>query len=87
MPAQELLVAEGVQLTLDVEQIISTPGLRVNCDRCGEEIMNAREVRRNGAILCRHCNGDIYFRSIPDALPVRTAEELELGTSNGSGRL
>jgi formylmethanofuran dehydrogenase subunit E len=82
MPAGELLLAESVQLTLDLEEIISKPGLRVNCDRCGEEIINAREVRRDGAILCRHCDGDIYFRSIPDPLPIRALANFKLETSN-----
>ncbi|MDQ3930674.1 MAG: FmdE family protein, partial [Chloroflexota bacterium] len=43
MPTPELLRAEEVRLTLSLEEIISQPGLRVNCEQCGEEIMNARE--------------------------------------------
>lgn len=82
MPAGELLAAEPVQLTLDLKAIISRPGVRVNCEVCGEEIINAREVHRDGAVLCRHCDGDIYFRSLPDSPASRAIETFNLGTSN-----
>ncbi|MCA9913987.1 MAG: TraR/DksA C4-type zinc finger protein, partial [Anaerolineae bacterium] len=35
--------------------IISRPGVRVNCDLCGEEILNEREVHLGGQTLCRAC--------------------------------
>ncbi len=62
MPAQELLAAEPVTLTVSLAAIISQHGLRVTCNRCGEDIINQREVRRNGEILCRACVGDAYYQ-------------------------
>jgi len=61
MPDEELFIVQQVSLTLDIQKIISTPGLRVACDRCGEEILNQREVLRDRLTLCRYCAGDIYY--------------------------
>jgi formylmethanofuran dehydrogenase subunit E len=58
MPADELLRSEWVTLNLSLDAIISKPGLRVLCDDCGEEVMNAREVVGDGCTLCRSCAGD-----------------------------
>lgn len=55
MPAEKLLLVTDVQLVTPVEQIVSRPNLRVNCDLCGEEILNEREIRQNGLILCQPC--------------------------------
>jgi formylmethanofuran dehydrogenase subunit E len=67
MPDDELLVVQPVQLAVSLDKIISKPGLRVRCDRCGEEISNEREVLRNGLTLCRACAGDSYY-TIPEGL-------------------
>lgn len=61
MPAEELLVAQTVQLRLPIAEIVSRPGLKAHCDFCGEEVMNGREVAREGATLCRACAGEAYY--------------------------
>ncbi len=61
MPAAELLVWEEVSLNTPVGQIVSRAGLRVNCESCGEEIINEREVTVDGRVLCRACAGDGYY--------------------------
>ncbi len=63
MPDEEMLTIEEVFLKTSIEQIVSRPGMRVNCDICGEEIMNERETLRDGLILCQSCAGDGYYRS------------------------
>ncbi len=65
MPAQELLRIYPVTLALDLEELISRPGVRVNCEECGEEIMNEREVILEEMILCRACAGEEYYFSAP----------------------
>lgn len=69
MPDEEMFTVMEVQLTTSLEEIVSRPGIRVNCDVCGEEIMNQREVRQNGVTLCRACAGDPYYY-VPVYLPV-----------------
>ena len=61
MPEAEMFTVQMVTLNVPVEQIISRPGMRVCCNICGDEIMNEREVRQNGLILCQACaNGGYY---------------------------
>jgi formylmethanofuran dehydrogenase subunit E len=70
MPDEELLSVQTVRLTVDLDAIISRPGLRVTCACCGEEIMNEREVARGGQTLCRACAGqDSYYNLKPGREP------------------
>lgn len=62
MPDGEMLTLQEVVLNHSIEQIVSQPGMRVNCAGCGEEIMNEREVRSNGLIFCASCAGLGYYR-------------------------
>lgn len=57
----DLLVVRDVSLSVPVERILSRPEVRVNCDLCGEEIINERELIQNGQILCRSCAGNGYY--------------------------
>ncbi len=63
MSDKEMFTITEVQLAASIEQIISRPGLRVNCDVCGEEIMNEREVHQNGLTLCRACAHGGYYHA------------------------
>ena len=61
MPDDELLAVQPVRLTPSVKTLISRAGVRVNCDRCGEEIINEREQRVGEAVLCIACAGGSYY--------------------------
>ena len=61
MPTSELLRAQAVTLTLPLRDIISQPGLRVPCEECGEEVMNARETVAGGRVMCQGCGGEAYY--------------------------
>lgn len=69
MPVTELLNAREVTLAISLEMLISQPGLRVVCERCGEDIINGREVARGGATLCRACAGERYCTDVAATLP------------------
>ncbi|HVC33936.1 MAG TPA: FmdE family protein [Chloroflexota bacterium] len=77
MSDDDLLTWQEVILTTPVATIVSQPGLRVPCDRCGEDVMNGREVVRDGTILCRPCAGVAYYRvpgrDLPPGLTGRRA--------------
>jgi formylmethanofuran dehydrogenase subunit E len=60
-PASELLVAREVTLTVSLKSIISKPGHRVACDCCGEDILNEREIAKEGRTLCISCAGESYY--------------------------
>ncbi len=70
MPDADLLVIQPVCLSERVAQIISRPGVRVNCSQCGEEIINEREIVRGETVLCRGCAGMAYYRTSRDSSPI-----------------
>lgn len=61
MPANMLLALQPVRLSKPLEAILSKPGRKAFCHLCGEEIINEREVIRNGQVLCRACDGEAYY--------------------------
>lgn len=65
MPEIELFSFHEVTLDPSLEAIISRPGVRKRCARCGEEIINERQVFANGANLCKTCAGIGYYRMKP----------------------
>jgi len=64
MPDEELFFIEEVQLTTPIKEIISRAGVRVNCDICGEEIINEREILIGNQLLCKKCYGTSYYQII-----------------------
>ncbi len=77
MPEAELLWIEQVVLTTPIEVIVSRAGLRVNCEGCGEEIINAREVHVGERILCRACAGTGYYQSVAPTLPSEAVTNIQ----------
>lgn len=61
MPESELFSFQEVDLQPSLAAVISRPGLRAKCARCGEEIINERQVLKDGQVLCRTCAGDGYY--------------------------
>lgn len=61
MPDEQLFSFQWVRLIRPVQALISRPGKRAVCDRCGEEIMNEREVYLGDLTLCRSCAGEPYY--------------------------
>lgn len=65
LPDEEMFTMQEVILNTSIEQIISRPGVRVNCDVCGEEIMNDREIHQQGLVLCHACAHGGYYQLAP----------------------
>jgi len=61
MSDEELLTVQSVQLTADIKAIVSHAGIRTLCEICQEEIINEREVTRNGQQICLYCAGEQYY--------------------------
>ena len=77
MPTLELLSVQPVHLNTPLEKIISRPGRKAICDRCGEEILNEREVLWENLTLCKTCAGQSYYTPIPGE-PLRFSIQKEL---------
>jgi formylmethanofuran dehydrogenase subunit E len=61
MPVDELLTVQPVQLVLSAKAIVSRP-VRTACARCGEEIINEREVLVDGQPYCLACTYGGYYQ-------------------------
>jgi formylmethanofuran dehydrogenase subunit E len=61
IPDDELFNIQEITLSFSVKDVLSRPDWRVICEQCGEEIINEREVERDGQTLCRVCAGDSYY--------------------------
>ncbi len=64
MPDELLLSFEWVKLSKPVAAIVSRASARAICEKCGEEIINEREVERDDEKLCRSCAGGGYYCKI-----------------------
>ncbi len=64
IPDNELLNVQPVRLNVPLAEIISKPGRKSECMQCGEEIINGREISKDGLVLCRACAGDGYYQLI-----------------------
>ncbi len=62
MPEQELFSFQQVELTTPASVIVSRQAARAVCSRCGEEVINGREVILGGEVLCRMCAYGGYYR-------------------------
>lgn len=70
MPDHQMFTMVSVRLNTPHETLVSRSGLRVNCDLCGEEIMNEREVKKDGLHLCLACAGESYYSALPSIIEV-----------------
>jgi len=61
MPDEEMFQCHEVFLNPSLETLLSKPNARVNCEYCGEEIINERQVFVNGTQLCHTCANEGYY--------------------------
>ncbi|MDQ6672396.1 MAG: FmdE family protein [Chloroflexota bacterium] len=61
MPATELLASRSVTIKMPSSAFLNADSERVTCGACGEEIMNRRQVIRDGLVVCRACAGPSYL--------------------------
>jgi len=57
--------ANARRLAAEYADIVSSPGVWTNCQVCGEEIINEREVVLEDSVLCRSCAGFSYYTLLP----------------------
>jgi formylmethanofuran dehydrogenase subunit E len=73
IPDELLLDWQRVELTVSVKRVIGQAGKRVVCERCGEEVINQREILRQGAVLCKSCAEESYFHFVEQIIQLETA--------------
>lgn len=62
LPAEAMFGQREVRLNFDLDAMVGRHGPRTVCAQCGEEILNQRELERDGQTLCRSCAGESYWR-------------------------
>jgi formylmethanofuran dehydrogenase subunit E len=64
IPDEELFKVEAVRVNLKPEDLPGKPLSRVKCERCGESVMDSREILLGGRILCRACANGAYYEKL-----------------------
>lgn len=64
MPTDALFSWQHVELVPSVDTLLGRPHVRVDCQNCGEEVVNEREVRVEGRTLCPACAQGAYYRAV-----------------------
>ncbi len=64
IPDEELFKFQEIVLDPPLEYLISKPSARVQCDLCGEEVINERQVLAGARVLCRTCAQLGYYESL-----------------------
>ena len=62
MPDEELFNFQWVDLVTPADVIISHQNARAICSKCGEEIINERELVVEGSVFCKTCVNGGYYR-------------------------
>ncbi len=63
-PDEELFKIQKVQVNLPEEDLPGPPRHRTTCERCGEGIMDHREIIVNDETLCKSCAEGAYYSPI-----------------------
>jgi formylmethanofuran dehydrogenase subunit E len=64
MPAEELLEWQDLGRSDTADALaLRQPAARVTCARCGEEVLNGREVVVESRVVCRPCAGQVCFEA------------------------
>jgi len=82
MPDEELFRFQEVLLNPSLESLLSKPNVRANCEYCGEEIINERQVAVNGTQLCRTCANEGYYLLKPILTELTLSKEVVIAHQN-----
>jgi len=68
IPEEELLWIKEVEVTLRPEDLPGKPLRTCLCGKCGEKIMDGREVEDNGQLICRPCHQQSHYYRVIQTL-------------------
>jgi formylmethanofuran dehydrogenase subunit E len=64
MPDEAIVVMQPIKIQIPETDLPGRPLEKAICSQCGERIMDGREVRQAGKVLCRACAGSKYYSEI-----------------------
>jgi len=62
IPDEELFRVEPITVNLTEHDLPGKPTLKVICSRCGEAVMDGRDLQVAGESLCKACGGEAYYQ-------------------------
>lgn len=65
VPEDEILKIERVSVTIPENDIPGMPKHKTVCTKCGERIMDGREVMRDNKAVCKACADGAYYQVKP----------------------
>lgn len=64
VPEEEIFTIQNVKVDIPKEDIPGMPLFKANCSKCGEQIMDHKEVESGGVVLCKNCACGSYYTEI-----------------------
>lgn len=64
VPEEELLLIEEVKVDIGEHDIPGFPKFRAYCEKCGDRVLDRREVIVDGRTLCKACAEGSYYQKI-----------------------
>lgn len=64
IPDGELFELEPIEIDLHPEDLPGKPSRRMECEACGESIMDGRDLAVEGKILCKACAYGGYYKKL-----------------------
>jgi formylmethanofuran dehydrogenase subunit E len=64
VPETDLLRVERVNVTIPEEDLPGLPKHRETCSKCGEQILDSKEVRVGDEPTCKNCANGSYYTSL-----------------------
>ncbi len=62
---EEMFTVVPVKVTLDPSDLPGRPSRRIECEQCGERVLDGRDVMVEGRALCLACAGDdVYYKPL-----------------------
>ncbi len=65
-----LFTCTPVQVDVAPEDRPGRPLRTVECEECGEQVQDGREIDCDGRLLCRACAGEAYYTALSAAGPI-----------------
>jgi formylmethanofuran dehydrogenase subunit E len=61
IPDSQLVTLEDVTVSIPENDLPGLPKAEATCAECGELIMDGRDVKKGGKVMCRACAGKKYY--------------------------
>jgi formylmethanofuran dehydrogenase subunit E len=78
MSDQELFQVQRVEVSVPPWEMPGPTMRKARCSICGQVVRDGKEVLRGDQVLCRPCNGDVYFRHLGALRPSTEGEYLRI---------